>query len=341
MGAMPGSDGLVVRCQAGCVACASQPSQKERASHLPGMTWLLAPLAHLMDPLARAMLEGPGVPRFDFSQPKGAPALAPADGVSWQVFANPLALFIGGVAAVLLELALPAVRAGVWEHSDFRRDPVGRLRRTGLAAMVTVYGAAEGAEAMIAGVRRAHDRVSGHLPSGEAYRANDPELLRWVQATAVWGFTSAYDCYVAPLEAAAKTQAFAEGAPAARLYGVTNPPVSWNEWERLLGETEPSLEPSAILREFLGLMRYAPVLPRPLQPLQRLMVRGAVDLVPMRLRARLELGPRDGVRGPGAALLRALGTVAERIELPSAPSVRARQRLGFNCHAIDHSDCRG
>lgn len=304
------------------------------------MTAVLAPLEYLIDPLARAMLEGPGVPRFDFSQPPGAPALAPANGVSWRVFANPVALFIGGVAAVLLELALPAVRAGVWEHSDFRRDPVGRLRRTGLAAMITVYGAREGAEAMIAGVRRVHDRVSGRLPSGEAYRANDPDLLRWVQATAVWGFTSAYDRYVGKLDLTAKTQAFAEGAPAACLYGVVDPPVTWGHWEKLLGETEPLLEPSAILREFLGLMQTAPMLPRPLRPLQRLMVRGAVNLVPVHLRAPLRLGATDGLRRGEEALLRALGTLAEQLSLPSAPPAQARHRLGLGSGAMSRSATR-
>jgi uncharacterized protein (DUF2236 family) len=59
----------------------------------------------------------------DFTRPAREPALVPADSVSWQIFKNPLALFVGGVAAVILELADPAVRTGVWEHTDFRRDP--------------------------------------------------------------------------------------------------------------------------------------------------------------------------------------------------------------------------
>jgi uncharacterized protein (DUF2236 family) len=78
----------------------------------------------------------------------------PAESVSWRVFKNPLSLFIGGVAAVIMELAEPRVRTGVWEHTTFRVDPVRRLRRTGLAAMITVHGARSEAEAMIARVRR-------------------------------------------------------------------------------------------------------------------------------------------------------------------------------------------
>src|ERR1700733_3668356 len=99
-----------------------------------------------LDNLARDLVQPGGMPAHDFAQPAGEAALVAADSVSWRIFKNPVALFVGGVAAVILELAEPAVRTGVWEHSSFRRDPVQRLRRTGLAAMVTVYGARSEAE---------------------------------------------------------------------------------------------------------------------------------------------------------------------------------------------------
>ncbi len=83
-----------------------------------------------------------------------------------------------------MELAEPRVRTGLWEHTAFRSDPVRRLRQTGLAAMVTVYGARSIAEPMIARVRRIHDVVAGTTLSGESYRANDPELLNWAYVTA-------------------------------------------------------------------------------------------------------------------------------------------------------------
>lgn len=83
----------------------------------------------------------PGGPRIDFTAPAGEPALAAPDSVSWRVFKNPVSLFVGGVTAVILELAEPRVRSGVWDHSSFKTDPLTRLKRTGLAAMVTVYGA--------------------------------------------------------------------------------------------------------------------------------------------------------------------------------------------------------
>ena len=88
--------------------------------------------------------------QVDFTRPAGESALVSPDSVSWRVFKNPIALYVGGITAVLLELAEPRVRTGVWEHTTFRTDPIPRMERTGLAAMVTVYGARSEAERMIA-----------------------------------------------------------------------------------------------------------------------------------------------------------------------------------------------
>src|ERR1700729_4637142 len=127
-----------------------------------------------LDTAARGLIQSPRGPAVDFTQPKGEPALVAPDSVSWQIFKNPVALFIGGVAAVILELAEPSVRTGVWEHSSFRQDPMYRLQRTGLAAMVTVYGPRSVAEPMIAGVCRMHAAVQGETIAGMPYSAQDP-----------------------------------------------------------------------------------------------------------------------------------------------------------------------
>ena len=49
-------------------------------------------------------------PTVDFLQPAGEPALITPDSVSWRIFKNPVALYIGGIAAVPLELAESRVR---------------------------------------------------------------------------------------------------------------------------------------------------------------------------------------------------------------------------------------
>ena len=78
----------------------------------------------LTDPPGRAQ-------HISYLEPAGNPGIFGPDSVSWRVLSNPVTVFIGGVTAVLFELAEPRVRSGVWEHTDFRRDPVARMRRTG------------------------------------------------------------------------------------------------------------------------------------------------------------------------------------------------------------------
>ncbi|MFI5033832.1 MAG: oxygenase MpaB family protein, partial [Reyranellales bacterium] len=212
-----------------------------------------------------------------FVEPAGEHALVSPDSVSWRIFKNPVTLFIGGVAAVILELAEPAVRTGVWEHTDFRRDPVRRLERTGLAAMVTIYAARSVAEPMIANVVRMHEKVAGITPTGEPYRANHPTLLRWVQATAAYGFIEAYSRYARTLTSAEIDQAYAEGAPAAALYGAHDSPRSDAERQVLFDGMRGRLEPSPILFEFLDIMHRAPIVPWLLRPVQWLLIRAAVD----------------------------------------------------------------
>jgi len=198
-----------------------------------------------IDQLAQSFLQPQQT--IDFSRPKEEPALIPPDSISWRMFKNPVAVFIGGVTAVLLEFAEPRVRDGVWQHSRFRTDPLTRLRRTGLAAMVTVYGPRSQAEAMIARVVRRHERVTGWTSAGEPYRANDPVLLRWVQATASFGFTEAYHAYVRSFTADERLALFAEALPSARLYGATGAPASQAELDALFEAMRPRLVASPII----------------------------------------------------------------------------------------------
>jgi uncharacterized protein (DUF2236 family) len=284
------------------------------------------PLRSGLEAAARALFEPDDRSRVDFSRPIGEAALVSPDSVSWRVFKNPLSLFIGGVTAVIMELAEPRVRTGVWEHTTFRTDPVRRLRRTGLAAMVTIYGARSTAEAMIARVRRMHDSVAGTTPSGEAYRANDPELLNWVQGTAAYGFLQAYHAYVRPLSPAARNRYYAEGAPAARLYGATGGPRSETELEMLFQQTAGRLQRSPIVFEFISIMRSASVLPLVLRPAQHLLVRAAVDLTPGWARTILGLDGH-GLEPWEGELVRQTGALADRVVLASSPAVRACRRM--------------
>jgi uncharacterized protein (DUF2236 family) len=289
---------------------------------------LPGPVQRWVERLADELLAVPGLPPLDFAAPAGEPALVSPGSVSWRVFANPVTLFIGGVAAVLLELGEPRVRHGVWDHSGFRVDPVMRLRRTGLAAMVTVYGAESAARAMIAGVNRLHARVAGVTADDVSYRADDPELLEWVQATASWGFLQAFIAFDRPLPAEACDAYYAEAVPAAALYGATGAPRSQAGIEALFAAMAPRLEPSATIFEFLQIMRRAPILPAAARPLQRLLVSAAIALLPPPLASRLGLAGK-GLKPWQRPLVTAVARFAGRLPLAGSPAVQASRRLGL------------
>jgi uncharacterized protein (DUF2236 family) len=267
--------------------------------------------------------------KVDFSSPRGAPAFTGPDSVSWRVFKNPIALGVGGVAAVLLEFADARVRTGVWEHSTYKADPLGRSRRTAMAAMIGVYGPQDAARRVIQGVTHMHARVAGRTPGGEAYRALDPELLDWVSATAAYGFLNAYHRFVAPLTEAEQRAFYAEGEPLARLYGVRTVNRSNADFAAMLARLLPRFEPHPIIHEFLAIVasrRGALALPR---ILTQAMTRGAVALLPASVRARLELGAAYDLTPFSARALRTLGALADRIPIPGAPPADACNRLGL------------
>jgi uncharacterized protein (DUF2236 family) len=269
------------------------------------------------------------LPEVDFLQPAGEPALAGPDSVSWRVFKNLVALYIGGIAAVLLELAEPRVRSGVWDHTTFRTDPLTRMQRTGIAAMVTVYGARSVAEQMIRSITKMHARVQGETPDGRSYRALEPELMNWVQVTASYGFLQAYHQFVTPLSAADRDRFYAEAQPGAKLYGAPGAPVNEAQQQALFAHMLPQLEASDIVFEFLDIMRRTGGLPPLMRPLQPLFLRAAISILPEPVRVRLNLDKGYRLAGWERLLVRGAGALSDRIVLRSAPPAQACVRLGL------------
>ena len=108
--------------------------------------------------------------------------------ITWRVHAEPI-LWLAGYRALLLESLHPRALAGVLQNSRFREDPWGRLFRTARFWGEVVYGTTEMAETAGRRVRRIHARLSGVDPAtGETFRIDEPELLRWIHVTAAESF---------------------------------------------------------------------------------------------------------------------------------------------------------
>ncbi|WP_372618514.1 oxygenase MpaB family protein [Falsiroseomonas sp.] len=201
--------------------------------------------------------------------------------VAWRVHGDVTSMMVGGVAALMLQMLHPAVLAGVWDHSRFREDLNGRLRRTARFIALTTYGTAAEAEAAIDRVRRIHAHVTGTLPDGRPYAANDPALLAWVHVTEATSFLDAWIRYAEPaMRQADQDRYFAEMARIGAALGADPVPHSRREAQRLMAAMRPALHRDGRTREVARLLLTRPP-PSPLAgPLHALTMQAGLDLLP-------------------------------------------------------------
>jgi len=131
-----------------------------------------------------------------------------------------LFLALGSTAAVLLQVAHPLVAAGVDQHSDFRRDPFGRYHRTANISLDAVFGDTPRATRALRRIDARHVAVRGTADDGRRYRARDPHLLLWVQATLVLTSLRWYELVAGRLPPADRQRYWDEGKVFARELGV-------------------------------------------------------------------------------------------------------------------------
>jgi uncharacterized protein (DUF2236 family) len=201
--------------------------------------------------------------------------------VAWRVHGDVTAMMVGGVAALLLQMLHPGVLAGVWDHSRFRDDMHGRLRRTARFIALTTYGGREEAEAAIARVRHIHGHVRGTLPDGTPYEANDPALLAWVHVTEATSFLGGWMRYAEPaMPAADQDRYFAEMAQIGAALGADPVPRSRLEARRLMHAMRRELRVDDRTREICRLL-LTHRSGHPLStPVEALTAQAGVDLLP-------------------------------------------------------------
>lgn len=183
--------------------------------------------ATVRDTLAQRLRSLVGSGSVDLSRAPDDPGLFGPGSPAWRVHADFSAMMIGGISALLLQMLHPMALAGVWDHSNFRKDRLARLRGTARFIAATTFGSIEAADASIARVRAIHDKVHGTLPDGTRYDANDPALLTWVHVAEVDSFLRAYLRYRDPGMTPADQDLYLDqNALVAERLGATNVPRS-------------------------------------------------------------------------------------------------------------------
>ncbi|MCA9741516.1 MAG: DUF2236 domain-containing protein [Deferribacteres bacterium] len=137
-----------------------------------------------------------------------------SDRIAWRVHREAV-LLLAGPRALLMQIAHPAIAAGVHDHSDWQRRPYRRLLRTLWLINQIVLGSDAVSQQAVRRVNRRHGRVRGHYRADDSqppqpYHANQPELQMWVLATLIDSSIDAYQRWIKPLSESERSSYYAK-----------------------------------------------------------------------------------------------------------------------------------
>lgn len=171
------------------------------------------------------------------------------------VHADLVGMMTGGIRSLLLQMLHPVALQGVLDHSNFREDMHGRLRRTAQFIAVTTFGHRDRANAAIERVNAIHSKVTGALPDGTPYSAADPRTLAWVHVVEAQSFLAAYLRHVRPdMPGADQDEYYRQFAVIARALGADPVPENRNEAEAIFRELRTDLVATPEAREIAQLV---------------------------------------------------------------------------------------
>ncbi len=274
-------------------------------------------------------LTGLAIGGVDYENPPGDLGLFGPESVCWRVHSDFTSMMVGGISALLLQALHPLALSGVWDHSNFREDLLGRLRRTGQFISATTFGSHADADRLIERVKRIHAGVSGTAPDGRSYAASDPDLLTWVHVAEVSSFLKSHLRYLNPnLPAAEQDRYYAEVALIAERLGGGDVPRSRAQIKAYLERTSPQLQSDERALEILQILRTAPAPSPLLRPFGTLMLHAGVELLPEWAQEMLGLTLSESRRQLIRAGVRSTAPVV-RWAVRSGSVHRARRRMGL------------
>lgn len=295
---------------------------------MPADLLTLLPQRHIRRWVLSAFPRDPDA-AIDYDRPPGDPGLFGPDSVTWTVHGSFPGMLAGGLCALTLQTLQPRALAGVWDHSNFRDDVLGRLRRTTRFVGATTYAPRADAEALIARVRRVHAHVRGVTADGTPYAADEPELLTWVHVTEAYSFLQGYRRYArAALRPGAADRYYDEVRRIAEALGARAVPASEAAVRAYFRDMRPALRFDDRSRYVLDVLQRIR-LPVPAAVLSReLFLNAGQALLPDWAAALLGRTPLQQARARAAALtLRAIAPLFDRA-LADGIAARSRRRAG-------------
>jgi uncharacterized protein (DUF2236 family) len=180
---------------------------------------------------------------------------------AWRLNREAMLLLGAGPRALLLQIAHPAVAAGVADHSDFRADPWRRLAGTLRSYLTIVYGTSAAARGEIRRLNTLHRGITG-----PGYAARDPELSLWVHATLIDSTIAVADAWLEPIGRDRRAAFYAETRPIGRAFGVPEAllPADIDAFDSYVaGMLAPAgrVRVSPVARELAGIVLRPPLAP--------------------------------------------------------------------------------
>jgi uncharacterized protein (DUF2236 family) len=148
---------------------------------------------------------------------------------------------LAGTRSLMIQALHPLAMAGVAQHSDWKRDPFGRLAATSGYVLTVTYGDTASALSAAARVRAVHKHVRGvDTETGLDYAAEDPALLLWIHAALVDSIVEIVQRYGRGLDAAGADRYVAEMVRFAEIVGVPaeDVPASVAALQKYLGSVD-------------------------------------------------------------------------------------------------------
>jgi uncharacterized protein (DUF2236 family) len=174
--------------------------------------------------------------RFQRNSPDEDPFLFAPESEMWRINRERCGL-IYGPAAAILQLAHPRIAQGVYDHSGFQTDTLGRLSRTLRSTNQIAFGRVSEAEAVSVRLAALHSKVRGTVSAGiegpSVYSAAEPELLFWVLATLITAAVNGYEFVYGHLPLTRKEAFYRDMRQFGEYFGVAAalPPKGWLAFE--------------------------------------------------------------------------------------------------------------
>jgi len=255
--------------------------------------------------------------------------------VTWRV-AGDLSAPVAGLRSLLMQALHPLAMAGVDQHSDWRRDPVGRLAATSAYEATVTFGDRASATRVAQRVRAIHTRVHGvDTVTGQRYAAGDPALLLWVHAALVDSGLAAGRLFGTPLADADADAYVREMTIAAELLGVPHEiiPATVAELGRYFADVRPELRCTPAAAESMGYLLDPPGLDDDIAELWQDIREASIATLPDWAREMYGYPAPAPLTGERRTEIRQALGVLDAVFLGEPGVLEARQRLALRARS--------